>query len=195
MSVACAVLAAGGSARLGTPKQLLMIDGRTLIARVVAAACASRCEHVAVVLGAHAPAVSAALPSCRATTLLNPQWSSEGMSSTMHTAVRWAQRVDATALLLAACDQPDLTVRQLDALVTAFQRERCSVASRYGAVLGVPALIEAKHFERLLAIEGDRGAAPLLRGDIALLAVDWPEGAVDLDTPRDVARLRAAGRA
>jgi CTP:molybdopterin cytidylyltransferase MocA len=195
LTVASVVLAAGGSSRLGVPKQLLELAGKPLIRHAVEAACASRCEHVAVVLGANAPAVSRALGVTRATTLLNASWSSAGMSSSLHVAVHWAVRVGAHALLLCVCDQPLLRVAQLDRLLAAYASQRRCVASRYQGALGVPALIPAEHFPALLAIHGDRGAAPLLRSGIDVGALDWPEGAVDLDTALDVARFRAADRA
>lgn len=198
MSIVCAVLAAGQSARLGTPKQLLMLDGEPLVRRTVRAACATECEQVAVVLGAQADAVSAALGPCRATALTNEAWSS-GMASSMHVAVRWAAGVQAEALVLCVCDQPSLSAAHLTSLIAAYRSERRSIASRYNGALGVPALLTAQHFERLLSIEGDRGAAPLLRSGIDVGAVDWPEGAIDLDTADDVARFgapsTAAGRA
>lgn len=195
LRVVCAVLAAGGSTRLGAPKQLLTLDGEPLIRRAVEAACGSPSEQVAVVLGAHAAAVSRALGVSRAIALENPGWSRGGMASSMHVAVHWAARLHADALLLCVCDQPYLTASHLARLVDACTRERRSIASRYGDALGVPAVIEAQHFARLLSIVGDRGAAPLLRSGIDVGAVDWPEGAIDLDSALDVARFRAAGPA
>jgi CTP:molybdopterin cytidylyltransferase MocA len=195
VTIACAVLAAGGSTRLGAPKQLLLIDEQPLVRRALEAACASACEHVAVVLGASASEVACALGESRATRLYNESWSTAGMASSMHVAVRWAVRMHAEALLLAVCDQPYLTASHLSALIEAYRREGRTIASRYGGALGVPALLESRHFPGLLSIVGDRGAAPLLRSGIDVGAIDWPEGAVDLDTSLDVSRFRAAGRA
>jgi molybdenum cofactor cytidylyltransferase len=194
LSIVCVVLAAGDSTRLGTPKQLLSLHDEPLVRRAVQAACATSCEHVAVVLGAHAAEVSSALGVCRAHRLYNPAWASGGMSSSMHAAVHWATHTKADALLLCVCDQPHLGAAHLTALITAYARERRSIASRYQGALGVPALIEARYFDRLLAIVGDRGAAPLLRSGIEVGALDWPDGAVDLDTELDVARFRADAR-
>lgn len=194
MSLVCAVLAAGGSTRLGTPKQLLHVQGEPLVRRAVQAACGTTCDHVAVVLGAHADAVSSALGSSRAVQLSNAAWSSGGMASSMHVAVRWAAVLHAEALLLCVCDQPHLTTAHLARLIAAYTTERRNIASRYRDTLGVPALITKQHFDRLLAIEGDRGAAPLLRSGIDVGVVDWSEGAIDLDTAGDVARFTAADR-
>ena len=46
------LLAAGGSSRLGQPKQLVRFEGRTLIRRAAEMLTASVCDPVAVVLGA-----------------------------------------------------------------------------------------------------------------------------------------------
>jgi CTP:molybdopterin cytidylyltransferase MocA len=186
MKVACAVLAAGGSTRMGSPKQLLVIDGRPLIARVLDAA--AFIPDVAVVLGARADEVARAVGGAQI--LHNPRWP-EGMSTSLHTAVSWAQGLHADGLLLCTCDQALLDRAHLEHLRAEFERTRQTVASRYEGALAVPALIEARHFAQLLEIDGDRGAGPLLRSGIPITAVEWPEGAVDLDTPDDVARFNS----
>ncbi|MDB4975688.1 MAG: xdh [Myxococcaceae bacterium] len=188
--VACAVLAAGGSTRMGRPKQLLELDGQPLIRQVVSIACASRCARVAVVLGADAKTIAAAIgPTC-AVVLKNHRWA-EGMATSLHTAVRWARESAAQALLVTACDQPHLTVQHLDALLDTYHREQRSVASAYGDTLGIPAVLASSAFDPLLAIEGDRGAASVLRRDPNVARVAWPEGAIDLDTPLDLLRFLA----
>jgi molybdenum cofactor cytidylyltransferase len=186
LKLACAVLAAGASTRMGEPKQLLVLGGRPLIARVLAAT--TFLPDVAVVLGAHAQRVAAAIEGAHV--LHNPRWQ-EGMSSSLHTAVHWAERLRADGLLLCTCDQALLERAHLERLANEFTRAGVSVASRYQGKLGVPALLAAKHFERLLQTEGDRGAAPVLRGDPDVIAIDWPDGAVDLDTPEDLARFNS----
>ena len=61
MRVAAVVLAAGGSRRLGEPKQLLRLSGQPLVRRAALAALGSRAERVLVVTGARAREVEAAL--------------------------------------------------------------------------------------------------------------------------------------
>ena len=52
MTTAGLILAAGSSRRMGSPKQLLLIEGRPMLELVVAQANASKLDEVLVVLGA-----------------------------------------------------------------------------------------------------------------------------------------------
>src|SRR5215470_17948090 len=60
-SVALVLLAAGGSTRMGRPKQLLDYRGRPLLRHSVEQALGSICRPVVVVLGADADACRAAI--------------------------------------------------------------------------------------------------------------------------------------
>jgi molybdenum cofactor cytidylyltransferase len=61
------------------------------------------------------------------------------------------------------------------------------VASRYAGTLGVPAIFPPHARPHLAALRGDRGAKALLPSTCAV--VDWPAGALDVDTPSDLASL------
>ena len=191
--VACVVLAAGRSARLGRPKQLLCIEGRVLVRRTVEVALASACDRVAVVLGAEADAVESALAGLSVATLRNAAWET-GMASSLHVAVDFAEASGSAGLLVCVCDQPLLDAAHLDALRDTFLRSRQAVASTYAGVRGVPAILPRARFAALRGLRGDRGAASLLRDDPLLQTLAWPEGAVDLDTAADVARFEAGAR-
>ena len=190
MTIACAVLAAGASRRLGAPKQLLHVEGQPLLVRTLAAAAESGCDRLAVVLGAYQAEIAAALSGTTVAILPNPEYAS-GLASSVHVAVRWGVAQGAAALMLCACDQPYLSTHHLRALRERYMRERRSTASAYAGILGVPAIIDACYFDRLLDLRGDRGAGALLGGDIEVAALPWPAGSVDLDTPGDVAAYRA----
>jgi xanthine dehydrogenase accessory factor len=187
--LAIAVLAAGSSQRLGRPKQLVSVDGGPLT-RGVAATCASfEAGPVAVVLGAHEKAVAATLSDVHVALVTNQEWR-EGIASSIRAAVRWAETTSAAALAIVLGDQPLLSVSHLSALRDAWLAGADRVASRFGGVLGAPAIFDRSRWSELAQLQGDRGAGQLLR-EHSVVTVDWPDGAFDVDTDEDVSKLAA----
>jgi CTP:molybdopterin cytidylyltransferase MocA len=189
--VVIAVLAAGGSRRLGTPKQLARHRGRALLEGVASTACAAPVARVGVVLGARAPEIVPCLSALDVDVLVNGQWEM-GIASSIRCATFWAMSRAASALLLVTGDQPHLDAAHLEALLATYRASGHPVASVYSGVRGVPALFPRAYFPRLLELRGDTGAAALLRGGDAVAEVPWPAGAIDVDEPADVERLAGA---
>jgi molybdenum cofactor cytidylyltransferase len=186
VNVTAIILAAGGSARLGKPKQLISFRGRSLLRRAAETACASRAGEVIAVLGYEAAAMRRELHGLRVRVLENPLWG-EGIASSVRRAVS-ALDPACDGALLVVCDQPGLTAAHLDALIEGCRRAPGRAgASAYGGSVGVPALFPRAFFAELLLLEGDRGAQRVLlahRED--LVALPWPDGEIDVDTPEDL---------
>jgi CTP:molybdopterin cytidylyltransferase MocA len=189
--IGAAVLAAGASRRLGKPKQLVSVEGQELVRRMAEVTLQSGCQPVAVVLGAHAAEVSAAVANLPVVCLSNPEWS-EGMGSSVRVAAGWASGNALDALMLVLVDQLRLSSEHLDALRAASDQGQRIAASAYQGVLGVPALFPRRFFPELRALEGDSGARQLLRRDSPVTAVDWPDGVYDLDQMADLERSNRA---
>ena len=85
------ILAAGESARMGTPKQLLALDGQPLLVRAIEAALASAAWPVVVVLGAHEEKIRPVLARLPVLVADNPAWS-EGMASSIRVGVTTLQQ-------------------------------------------------------------------------------------------------------
>ena len=182
--VGCALLAAGASLRMGSPKQLLLRQGEPLVRYMARQLIAAECQHVAVVLGCRADEVATALHGLRATRLDNPGCA-EGIASSVRAAVDWAEDLGCGALLLTVCDQPLLTAAHVDALIRQQRKTAGCVASGYAGTCGVPAVLPASAFHELRALVGDRGAATVMKQRADLSVVAWPDGAQDVDTPAD----------
>jgi molybdenum cofactor cytidylyltransferase len=186
VNVALVILAAGGSSRLGRPKQLVQIQGTSLLRRTAVTACASNAADVIAVLGYNAPAMRGELDGLRVRVLENTEWR-EGISSSIRAAVGGLP-LTTGGVLLVACDQVRLTSDHLNALIDRFARSPDSpVASGYGGTAGVPALFPRALFGELLLLEGDRGAQRVaLAHEEELVVVPWPDGTFDVDTAPDL---------
>ena len=190
-SVAAVVLAAGASRRLGQPKQLLMLDGETLLARSVRLAGEAGAAPVIVVIGANADLIGAAVPVDSADVVKNEEWE-QGIASSIHAGVN-SLDADARGVLILACYQLRLSAEHLRGLIETFaaQSETSIVASAYSGVLGIPAVFPREAFPQLLALRGDKGARALLvRPPCPLITIPFPGGEVDIDRPDDLAQLQ-----
>lgn len=187
------ILAAGASTRMGTPKQLLELDGRPLVLHAVEAALASRAWPVVVVLGAHAEKIRPVLARSPVLLADSPAWA-EGMAASIRAGVttlrQFSRALDGA--LVALCDQPAFSADVIAQLVaTRGTTGRSIVAAHYQGRNGAPALFLREHFETLAHLTGEAGARTLLNGDPARVAsVELPALALDLDTPADFAALR-----
>ncbi len=190
-TVGVLILAAGASRRFGgQAKQLLEIEGKTLIRRITETALAAQLNGpVAVVLGANQERIRTDLPGLPIQVLDNPDWA-EGMSTSLKAGLQAFNqapvRVDAVVVLL--CDQPLITPDLIRHLVDTFvETGKPMVACRYNGGVGVPALFARAVFDDLLALDGDKGARYLLQKRRDNLAeIDFEPAAVDLDSWADV---------
>jgi CTP:molybdopterin cytidylyltransferase MocA len=175
------LLAAGGSRRLGRPKQLLVHRGRTLVEAAADAALAVCDDAVVVVLGAFQREVEAKLASREIVIAANSQWR-DGIGTSLAAGVaRLPASCDGVLVLL--CDQPRVSQDELRALVAAWRPAPARiVAAAYGDGAGVPAIFPRRCFAALGALRGDRGARALIEaaGD-DVVRVALPDAAFDVD--------------
>ena len=187
------LLAAGGSRRLGSPKQLVEYEGTPLLLRAIRTALDSGALEVIVVLGSEASFIRQRIESIqildeRVKFLENEDWT-EGMGGSIRVGV---QGVSATslAIVLMVCDQPHLRSTVLKALVGALSDAVLIAACSYGGRPGSPCCFDRALASELLQLTGDQGARDLIRDphrNVALVPFD--DGSFDIDTPEDLIRL------
>lgn len=183
------ILAAGSSSRLGQPKQLLKLGGKTLLAQICETALSIENQGVMVVLGAHCEAIKPAIEHLPMQVVYNEKWA-EGMGGSI--ACGMAVLPETTdAVLLLLCDQPFVSTVFLKNLVEKWRYSNSHfVASQYGGSFGPPAVFSKKMFPELAALTGQQGAKKLMLAHAAdMEVIDFPEGEKDIDTEADLALL------
>jgi molybdenum cofactor cytidylyltransferase len=184
---AAVVLAAGGSRRLGRPKQLLCRDGETLVHRAVRLAAATHPQRLLLITGADAMRIAEAGAGFDAECTVNRDWS-QGLASSLKRAASALAGFEGKVLVLA-CDQPALESHHLQALLDgASQSASGCAATAHGNAAGIPALVTmAMLTEASARLEGDRGlGAQLTALAAAVWRMDAPELRLDIDHEDDV---------
>lgn len=183
------LLAAGASTRLGQPKQLVRLQGQTLLRLAAEAAVASQCRPIVVVLGAQAAQMQPELLGLPVDIVENLNWES-GMASSIQAGLN-AMPDDVEAITVILCDQPGLSSKVIETLMIAWQTTEAPLAAcEYAGTLGVPAVFSRDLFSELLALSRTEGAKRVIARHAAQAArISFPNGAWDIDTPEDLAGL------
>jgi molybdenum cofactor cytidylyltransferase len=193
-SHAVIVLAAGGSRRLGWPKQLLQRDGETLLHRAARLAAATMPQRLLIVLGAHRQEMRAAMTDIEAEIVINTEWES-GMGGSLRLAARHLTQHSGSTLIVG-CDQPALAFDHLALLLrmAATAASGCA-ASAHQRRPGIPAVVSSAVMAQAAHLHADRGLGAVLRAlpvdSIALL--EAPELARDIDDAGDLEAAMVAG--
>ena len=186
------ILAAGGSSRLGRPKQLVHFQGKTLIRNAAETLVDSSCDSIVVVLGAEIDGSTSEIADLPINICINHNWQT-GMSSSIKAGLKELVKLEGnlSAVVVTLCDQPHITTENIDQLVTEFQQANPRiVAAQYGETVGVPALFSKELFNDLLKLKGDKGARQLIRDNLPFVErIEIEKAAIDIDLPDDAARL------
>lgn len=173
------VLAAGGSQRLGAPKQLLPYNGRTLLDHVLDTARACDFDQLLCVIGGSAADVRARVELTNVEVVENQHFG-EGCSSSIAAALT-AVDPRAEVLVLMLGDQPGVIPQAVHALL-AGRNGSPYAACAYEDGRGHPLAFARSTFADLQALHGDKGVWKLLDRH-ADRVVDVP---VPGPIPRDV---------
>ena len=188
------VLAAGGSRRLGEPKQLLPFGTGTLLDHTLATARASGFDQLIVALGGSSEEIRRRVDLSQAEVVENPDYG-EGCSSSIAAGL---SAVDARSetLVLMLGDQPGVTASTVRALLAGRGESTPLAVCGYDDGRGHPLAFSRALFGELGELQGDKAVWKLLdrhAGEVVEVRVP---GSVppDIDTREDYeAVLAAAG--
>jgi molybdenum cofactor cytidylyltransferase len=192
MPSACGlVLGAGGSKRLGRPKQTLPYRGGTLLGHVVGVARECAFDQTIVAIGGAAADVRASVDLGGVEVVVNDAYG-EGCSSSIAAALAAVDpRCEVLVLMLG--DQPGVTAETVAALL-AGRGDAALAVCRYDDGRGHPIAFARSMFGDLANLHGDKGVWRLLdRGGDAVAEVRVPGPIpLDVDTPEDYQAVLAA---
>jgi len=180
---------------MGTAKQLLSYQGKTLLDRTIDTAKeVFDQDQIILVLGADHNEIASKIENKNIQISVNNDWQS-GMASSIKAGLEalLKQFPDMEHCFISVCDQPYLTsdiFSQMLQLKENLQKE--IVVAKYADTMGVPALFSKKYFTTLMALEGEQGAKKIIqqnKDDVETF--EFEKGAIDIDTKVDYENLKS----
>lgn len=191
--IAAVVLAAGGSRRLGRPKQLEAWGSSTLLDHVLDQVRRFPVDEIWVVLGAGLEEVRAGVDLTDFGIVENPEWE-DGLATSLRVGLDAVTRLSkAEAAFIVLGDQPDIPEEIPAKLVEAWRKSKAlAVVPKYRYTAGNPVLVARELWPRLMSLTGDEGARRLLQAHPEWVEEVWVESLPprDIDTQRDLDDLR-----
>ena len=188
---AAIVLAAGSSSRYGKCKQLVKINGSSLVRlAIVKLSSLFPYDKISVVVGANSEAVAQSVRDLPVNVVLNEHWQ-QGLASSLKGGLNSVEP-GCRAVMITLCDQALVTEKHLRQLLELWLADPTRIiASGYAGTIGTPAVIPAEFYPQLLALEGDAGAKSILKNNAGRVrTVAIPEAEFDLDVPADLEKLK-----
>ena len=188
------LLAAGNSTRMGSPKQLLLYQGKTLLERIVDTSLQVFDNNkIILVLGANHSEIAFQIKDKITLISVNEEWES-GMASSIKSGLQTLLNhlSEMERCFISVCDQPYLSSEVfIEMLKLADYSSKEIIAAKYAGTIGVPVLFSKKYFKKLLHLSGEQGAKKIIQqnmDDVNIFTFD--EGAIDIDTPSDYENLK-----
>ena len=173
---------------MGQSKQLLKIGDDSLLVRAIRVARKSGDHPTIVVLGAEEKKHRQEIGPLEVEVVSNPIWKN-GIGGSLkaglkHTSMKFPKT---ESVIIMVCDQPLVTADHLKKIITKHEEtHKPIIASQYAGIAGVPALFSNAIFQEIASLADDQGAKKIIQEHLSETAlVDFPQGAIDLDTPEE----------
>lgn len=184
--IAAIILAAGESKRMGTPKALLKIGGKTFVRVIIENHRLAGIDNVIVVLGAHAQEIRNELESLNVTIAYNKDFH-HGQLSSVHTGMATVKELSPEAIILHPVDHPLIAPETIRLMLEQFAAGSLPVVlPTHLGKRGHPVIFSSKLFPELLSAPHDTGARFVVHNhgaEILEVAVDDPGILMNIDTP------------
>jgi molybdenum cofactor cytidylyltransferase len=193
-NLAIIIAAAGCSSRLGQPKQLVEIQGLSLLRNIVIIS-KEICQSVICVMGHDFVRISKECENLNICSITNRNWQ-QGLGSSIALGLEEIA-ADTDAVMVLLCDQWALETPDLKKLIKHWEENNEKIiASSYKdlvnneKVIGVPAIFPRHYFNQLAQLEKFGARKIILNNLDNVLPVELSNAAFDLDTKEDLDQLK-----
>jgi molybdenum cofactor cytidylyltransferase len=156
--LAVAILAAGESRRMGTPKALLPFRGKTFVEHLIEVTRHPRVGVTRVVLGAGASDIQEKLRLDSDSIVLNENWS-QGQLSSIQASIRSLPAGTTESLILCPVDHPLISAELVARLIGRFDSGGSRIVlPTHNGRRGHPVIFHASLYEELLQASPELGA-------------------------------------
>jgi molybdenum cofactor cytidylyltransferase len=181
---------------MGEPKQLVMFEGRPLLAHTLENLRASHVDQIVLVLGFAAETVRAGVVSHHVKVVENKDYE-QGMGSSLRVGLSALDgSVDASLIVLG--DQPFVKAQTFDELIDVYrQSEAQIVIPMYRGFRGNPVLLDRSVFAEVMTLNGDVGCRAIFGNHLSGI-VKVPVGDIgillDIDSKQDLVKAQEFSR-
>ncbi len=186
------LLAAGGSSRMGQPKQLLPWGNISLIEHQILTLLQTG-NPVNVVIGSNSKLIIPVIEKYQVNIFTNTDWEC-GMGSSISLGIEQIIQKfpDATGVLITLLDQPLITTAYVEKMIVSFQPGPQQIMVSHSAFgwTGVPVIFDRYFFKELSELRNDEGAKKIIkRHEENVILLEGGEILDDMDTPESYRRL------
>ena len=185
------ILAAGSSSRLGTEKQLLRWNHKSLIQHAVAESLKLKTVKTFVVLGFNAAIIRKEIKDQDVVIIENQNWDRGIGSSISYGIENISKNANFDGVLISLVDQPLLDYHYLQKMIICFRKDLTRpVATKYKLKLGVPAVFPTSYIQKLIGLQGDEGAKRVLNTADLVETIEADGLHMDIDTMEDYEKVK-----
>lgn len=201
--ISAIILAAGSSQRMGTPKALLKIGGKTFLQHIVEILHSARIIDVVIVLGAEAKEIQKTLNWFDGKVVINNEWQKGQLSSIItglnSLDVEKSELEEIHGAMLCPVDHPLLTQSLMVDLLQGFWLSKKKIiVPTFKGQRGHPVIFAKELFDGIRSARLDVGARAIVHKhpeEIHKVGIDEEGVIINIDTPEDYQRhiLKHAG--
>jgi len=188
--LACIILAAGGSDRFGSPKQLAFFQGKTFVEKIIETSNNTFFEKRLLVLGANHKLILEKIQTGTQMIVINDNWM-DGQAISVVKSIRTIQEDNIDAVVFLLVDQPQIDILLINEIIHYFAYHKTDIIlHRYEGQNRHPVLFSAKTFPFLMELKGDQGGKQIFHlFEPAYIEIVDKFQAMDVDSPTDYEKL------